>query len=222
MPHRLSVFVLVVGISFLHLSVTWHDAQCGVDTVADSTRAVSARHDTGGVSFRAHPLSDCRVFFLTNAGGYLKLSASSSNPPSGTQSNLRAIWDWGVMVNITPRDAIGGSWFVCWDEDDVTTGPVVHYRRWFGPRRSLDLAVGTPVTGGEGELQTGSVLGLIKYNIVDWFGVAVRPEYVRYGAAGSWARVFVGMEFGWFPGVGLTVVGGAVSAAAIAFGEGLE
>jgi len=175
-----------------------------------------------GASFRAHPLSDCRVFFLSNAGGYLKLSASSSIPPSGNQTNLRAEWDWGVMVNVTPRDAIGASWFVTWDEDDVTTGPAVHYRRWFDHNSSLDIAVGTPVGGAEGELQTGSVLGLIKYNFVDWFGVSVRPEYASYGPAGSWARVFVGMEFGWFPGVGLTLVGGAVSAAAIAFGEGLE
>jgi hypothetical protein len=221
MQHHLAVLALVAGVCVLHLSVTWHDAQGGVDNVSESARADSVGHDAGGVSFRAHPLSDCRVFFLSNAGGYLKLSASSSIPPSGTQSNLRAIWDWGVMVNISPRDAIGASWFVTWDEDDVTTGPVAHYRRWFDGSRSLDVAIGTPVTGGN-ELETGSILGLIKYNFVDWFGVAVRPEYARYGAAGSWARVFVGMEFGWYPGVGLTVVGGAVSAAAIAFGEGLE
>ncbi len=176
--HRCVVLALVIGICFLQLGVTWHDAHSGVGDVSESARADPTTHDTGGVSFRAHPLSDCRVFFLTNAGGYLKLSASSSNPPSGTQSNLRAIWDWGVMVNISRRDAIGASWFVTWDEDDVTTGPVVRYRRWFERGRSLDVAVGTPITGAEGELETGSVLGLIKYNFVDWFGVAVRPEYV--------------------------------------------
>lgn len=177
---------------------------------------------TQGLSFHARPRPDCSSFYFTNAGGYLKLDAHSSTPPSGTQTNLRAIWDWGLMFNVSSHDAIGGSWFVTWDEDDVATGPVIRYRRWFEHGRSLDVAVGTPLAGGDG-LETGSVLGLVKYNPVDWFGVALRPEYVRYAAVpGGTGRIYTGVEFSSFPGLAVSVVGGIVAAAAIAFAEGLE
>jgi hypothetical protein len=250
MRHPLAVLILVAGIFLLPLIVHVEDVRGGTNPgineqhMADalavgtqpahgsaghsfsaSTRADSVTSDAGGASFHARPRPDCSVFFLTNAGGYLKLNPHSSTPPSGVQSNLRAIWDWGVMVNISPRDAIGGSWFVTWDEDDVATGPVVRYRRWFEQGRSLDVAVGTPVAGGDG-LQTGSILGLVKFNPVHWFGVALRPEYVRYAtsyyATSSSGRIYAGVELGWYPGLALSVVGGVAAAAFLALAAGLE
>ena len=44
---------------------------------------------------------------------------------------------------------------------------------------SLDLAVGTPIAS-DNNLQAGSIFALIKYNPASWFGVAVRPEYLRH------------------------------------------
>ena len=163
--------------------------------------------------YRARPSPDCSVFFLTNAGLYINPRSTNYSTP------WRGIVDWGVMVNVGPRDAIGGSWFVSLDEDDFMTGPEVRYRRWFGGDRSLDVAVGTPLYGG-GELKAGSALGLVKYNPVHWFGVAVRPEYLRrtaydfsqppYGEyTATSTRIYAGVEFGWFPGLALSLGGGA-------------
>ena len=161
--------------------------------------------------FRARPAPECRVFFMTNAGGYIKPARINGGSP------LRAIVDWGVMVNVSPRDAIGGSWFVTLDEDDFTTGPVVRYRRWFEGDRSLDVALGTPLAGGQ--LKAGSILGLVKYNPVHWFGVGVRPEYLRRSAfncglltcteyTATSVRVYGGVEFSSAPGLVLSLSGG--------------
>ena len=159
---------------------------------------------------RARPAPECKVFFLTNAGGYLK---PASGPGS---SRLRAVVDWGVMVNVGRRGAIGGSWFVSLDEDDFTTGPALRYRHWFAQRGSLDVAIGTPAAGGQ-NFRSGSILGLVKYNPVHWFGVSVRPEYVRRTTydptdftphtTGS-GRLYAGAEFGGVPGLALSLGGG--------------
>ena len=128
----------------------------------------------GGFCVRAAPAPDCSVFVLTNAGGYLKTKRYDHSSP------WRAIIDWGVMVNVGRRAAIGGSWFLSLDNDEsLSTGPALRYRRWFGHARSLDLAVGTPIASDE-HVQAGSIFALVKYNPVSWFGVAVRPEYLRH------------------------------------------
>lgn len=184
--------------------------------------AQDPRRSADDPCFRARPAPECSVFFLTNAGGYIRLGSTSGATP------LRAIVDWGVMVNVSRRDAIGGSWFVTLDEDDFSTGPVVRYRRWFERDRSLDVAIGTPIASGQG-LKAGSVLGLVKYNPVHWFGVAVRPEYLRRAAfdcsqptcteyTATSGRVYAGVEFGGFPGLALSLGGGvALGVIIIAF-----
>jgi len=139
-----------------------------------SVFAQAPGRDAANPCFRARPAPECSVFFITNAGGYFKPGRSTGGTP------FRAIVDWGVMVNTSPRHAIGGSWFVTLDEDDFSTGPTVRYRRWFEGGRSLDVSLGTPVAGGQ--LKAGSILGLVKYNPVHWFGVGLRPEYLRRSA----------------------------------------
>jgi hypothetical protein len=173
--------------------------------------AQAPRRAADNPCFRARPAPECSVFFITNAGGYIRPGRTNAGSP------LRAIVDWGVMVNGSPRHAIGGSWFVTLDQEDFTTGPVVRYRRWFERDRSLDVALGTAVAGGQ--LKAGSILGLVKYNPVHWLGVGVRPEYLRRSAfncgpltcteyTATSVRVYGGVEFGWFPGLVLSFSGG--------------
>jgi len=158
--------------------------------------------------FHARPAPACSAFFLTNAGAYIG-------------NGGRASVDWGFMANTSRRNAFGASWFVSLDEDELSTGPVARYRRWFDNDRSLDLAVGTPVYTSE-NLKPGSILASVKYNPVHWFGVALRPEMVRRTVyecvdasctaqttrTASSGRVFFGVEFGWTPGLVLSIGGG--------------
>ena len=164
------------------------------------------------------PLPDCKTFFLPNAGLYFSITNKYAY-----ETRWRGVVEPGVMVNITKHDAIGGSWFFIADDDGFTTGPAIRYRRWFARERSLDVAVGTPVSSSE-EVQAGSIYGLIKYNPVHWFGVAVRPEYVRrpeYSdssgtySTGSSGRVYAGVEFSGMPGLALSGAGVVVAAALI-------
>lgn len=155
----------------------------------------------------SRPYPECRVFFVTNAGVYARLAGGLGGGP------MRVVLDGGAMVNLSPKNAVGGSWFVAWDEDQLSTGPVLRWRRWLGPTQSLDFAVGTIIAGGDAG-RPGSVLGLVKYNPVHWFGIAARPELLRHSgyydydptgsrevAPGTKARLYLGAEFGGKPGL---------------------
>ena len=192
-------------------SASWSQNQPRGTTPPDSTIPPQLR-SSSGLSFHARPGPDCKTFLLTNAGGYIRLGSSNGG------GLLRGIADWGAMVNVTPRNAVGGSWFVTADEDEFTTGPSLRYRRWFEGSGSLDLSVGTPLANSGGDVEAGSVFGLVKYNPVHWFGLAVRPEYVRRTVlncietctehTSSSGRVYAGAEFGWDPGLYLTLGAG--------------
>ena len=157
-------------------------------------------------TLRARPYPECRVFFVTNSGLYFRVAGGLGGAP------MRGTFlDWGAMVNLSPKNAIGGSWFVTLDEDGASTGPVLRWRHWLGPIQSLDFGVGTVIVSSE-SARKGSVLGLVKYNPVHWFGIAARPELVRYndyvyeptgyrGVSGTKARLYMGAEIGGKPGL---------------------
>lgn len=168
--------------------------------------------------FHARPAPACGTFLLTTAGPYL-----------GT-TGLRGTVDWGFMANTSSRNAFGASWFVSLEDDELSTGPVARYRRWFEQGRSLDVGVGTPVFATE-TLKPGSILTSVKYNPAHWFGVALRPELVRRTTTqcvdanctsvathtATSGRVYGGVEFGWTPGLVLSCVGFLAMGFAVAF-----
>lgn len=186
---------------------------CSVAVVAaQEPMAVRAADD---LCFRAQPRAECRAFFLTNSGPYVQLDALDVD-------RLRFTVDWGAMVNVSSKNAVGGSWFVFGQSgDNVSTGPVLRWRRWLGPTESLDVALGTPIFTGDSEsFDVGSVLGLVKYSPVPWLGVAARPELIRSNVYNctqegcpppvreSRRRLYLGAELGELPGLGLSVAAG--------------
>lgn len=155
--------------------------------------------------WRARPGESCRATILTNAGGYLV---------SGPASGPGAVADWGVLFNVGARTALGASVFASQSRYGLELGPAVHYRRWFGPEQSIDLALGTPLYSSDGSVAVAPY-GLVKYNPVHWAGLAVRPEW-RRGSYNGQSYSFVtsvGVEFGWIPGSVMTVVGGIAAVA---------
>jgi hypothetical protein len=165
----------------------------------------------------AHPSPKCSYFILTNAGGYVKL---------GSSNRFMALWDLGFLVNVGAYDAVGGSWFLTYEYDDnevFSTGAVVRYRRWFTKNRSLDVGIGPLLGRLDEKVKVGSLVGFVKYNPVHWFGVAIRPEYVRQTedlyydpitGFGYWGKkhtvtyrhVYAGVEVGSVPGLSLALV----------------
>src|SRR3989442_11382775 len=71
-------------------------AQAGPDS--------TAAHTPAPLCYRARPKPTCSAFLLTNFGSYVVLGRDEFN-----DTRLREVADWGLMANITTRDAIGGS-----------------------------------------------------------------------------------------------------------------
>jgi len=166
---------------------------------------------------RARPKPGCAAFILTNFGSYVMLgTAASGNTP------LRAVVDWGLMANVSARNAIGASVFVSADRDGYGFGPALRYRRWIGGSASVEVAVGAPLAiGGDSyKMETGSVFGLVKWSPNHWFAVAARPDlihglvFVGCGPTScpgdevqSRVRLSLGVEIGWVPGLAATPLG---------------
>lgn len=184
---------------------------------AQATRDSAVGGAREGLCYRARPKPGCSAFVLTNVGSYLVLGrAASGNTP------LRAVVDWGLMVNVSARDAVGASVFVSEDRDGFGVGPALRYRRWIGSSQSVELAVGAPLAiGGDNyKMHTGSAFGLVKWSPNHWFAVAARPELIRgpvFLGCGpiscpgdevqSRVRLSLGAEIGWVPGLAATPLG---------------
>ena len=189
--------------------------------VRDSSQA--AQDSTAGqtptpLCYHARPKPACSAFILTNFGGYLVLGRDEIN-----DTPLRDVADWGLMVNVSTRDAIGASVFASLDRLGFGLGPAVRYRRWLPSSASFEVAVGTPLVTTTNNIHTGSVFGLVRWSPNHWFAVAARPELVRrtvFLSCGpttcnsevqSRGRVSLGVEFGWVPGLVLTGAGGVAA-----------
>lgn len=133
-----------------------------------TTGAIAQAVAQAPLCWRARPKAQCGAFVVTNAGVYSRVVKAT--PEEGS---LAAVLDFGLMVNVTPRDAVGASFFAS-IETNAAVGPAVRYRRWLDSRASVDLALGVPTNGR----QTG-VFGLVKVSPTDWLGVALRPKLIR-------------------------------------------
>src|SRR5262245_50717304 len=89
----------LVGAAMLQ-SVSRAQSQPEGATLPDSLVPAELR-SSHGLSFHARPAPDCRSFVLTNAGGYIGMGTGTA------ESRLRGIADWGAMVNVNRRNAVG-------------------------------------------------------------------------------------------------------------------
>jgi hypothetical protein len=180
--------------------------------------------DVSPVCWHARPKPECEIVVLTDFGLYY-------TPIPSDKSGMRAVADWGVLFNISETDAFGITVFGSLDHDEFSFGPEVRYRRWLGSEQSIDVAIGLPLPGLGNAPQgswAASPHGLVKWNPVHWFGIALRPELRRRTAPkifvldpsgflyqepgeGSSFYMSAGVEFGWIPGVSLAAAGGVAA-----------
>ena len=167
--------------------------------------------------YHARPKAECGAFLLTNFGGYLLVGKDDWG-----DSPLREVADWGAMVNVGEKDAVGGSVFASLDRAGLLLGPEVRYRRWLSASAALDVAVGTPLVNSTGNVASGSITALVRWSPSPWFAVAARPEAQRWTSTVSCSpsgcltatryhpRLSLGVEIGGIAGVvftGLSTVG---------------
>jgi hypothetical protein len=180
--------------------------------------ALYAQASTSPLCYHARPRPACSAFVFTSFGGYLLLGRDALG-----SSAYREVADWGAMVNVGEKDAVGGSVFASFDRAGLTLGPAARYRRWLSASASVEVAVGTPLVSSTGAIQPGSLFGLAKWSPNDWFSVAARPELARWtsvtscGPAGCASasrmhgRMSVGIEFGRVPGAVFTALSGVAT-----------
>ena len=140
---------------------------------ATAQTPVSARRDSAPeFCTHARPLPACPGFVFTDFGVYVLKSGKARTP-------FRMVADWGVMPNIGAHDAIGLSAFASIDDDaGITAGPALHYRRWFGPEQSVDLALGTALLVS-GRVEKGSLFGEFKWGPANPVALSIRGELLR-------------------------------------------
>src|SRR5260370_7211766 len=134
-PRQWEVQVRHVSLLCIPLILAWSEpapAQGAQDSAAD--------RQVAPLCYRARPKPACSAFILTNFGGYLVLGGDESN-----DTPLREVADWGVMANVSARDALGASVFASLDRLGFALGPAVRYRRWLSSSPSLALPVHTPL-----------------------------------------------------------------------------
>ena len=178
-----------------------------------------------------------RVELQTNFGAYALLferrESIRHDPVTGVPVEYatrrevapRILADWGVVVPIDGRNAVGASLVVSLDEDHFFIGMFARYRRTLGGSRSVEVALGVPISNSADH--RAGPLGLIKFNPWRRVGIGLRPELDRQvDYTGTPAnprirtnlRVSAGVEVGGLPGAISSVAAGiAVVAAVIAF-----
>ncbi len=125
--------------------------------------------EDGVVSLGGGYGENTRVVILTEVGIHL---ASAGNGGRGLATN-------GLLIKTGTADAVGVALAYTVDQEQGSA-PEIRYRHWFNRDQYFDLGIGFPnrkaSTGFE---WSASPSLLLKWNPVEWFGLAIRPEYRR-------------------------------------------
>lgn len=114
------------------------------------------------------PQPTCSAIALTNVGAYYRAGQEY-------ESHFRAIADWGLLMPVGSRSAIGASIFLSLDSDNLSLGPAIRYRHWStDAKSSWEAGIGVPISD-----ERTRAHGLLKWNASSLFGFAIRPELRR-------------------------------------------
>ena len=120
------------------------------------------------------------LLLLTDIGmSYLALPSDNST--------IRSVADFGAVVIVGEHDAVGASALASYDQA-FSLGIELRYRRRLDWKQSIDLGIGIPIWGAYG---AGSVYGLLKWNPLPWFCIALRPE-LRRKAGSNFQYQYIG------------------------------
>jgi hypothetical protein len=158
------------------------------------------------VCWHAQPKDSCDVIILTDFGFYWLF------PPTD-RARLRLVADYGVLVNVSELDAVGATFFASIGSE-FHIGPEIRYRHWLGANNSIDFGFGLPIEKSYDGSWVASPYGLVKWNPIHWFGLALRMELRR---PSQWDLDYnpdkstqfymsAGVEFGELPGAIMTPV----------------
>jgi hypothetical protein len=191
-------------------------------TAADSARLDSLAQQARDVRcWRARPMPECRMVFLTDIGLEFPLYSTPSNAPSGVYSKsfpARVNWNIGLMRNGT-RHSHGIS--LSLTSENASQIPQIveyRYRNWLGRGSAVDAGIGwkrNEVYKGAGLVAGEGMTFLLGYTPSRWVGATVRYDFVNAGG-----RTFRGVMLGVqstrtseyvFKGLALAIVDGLLA-----------
>ena len=158
-------------------------------------------------AFQGGDRTVCASFLLTEVGVLYRL---------GGGGDATALGDIGWMKNVGEKSAWGASVFGESESDRGRAGLRARYRRWLGPRTSVELSPGVVLLGND-EFVGPGLIGLAALNLGDVISVvgegeidrvrvadsgALAGERTRYGTDHSFR---VGVRGGSFVSVGVTM-----------------
>jgi len=123
---------------------------------ADSTSPGLPVHD---FTFRGRPLNETKTFLITHVG-----LAARTDPGLSSfypRSDVYGMADLGIMRNVGRHVALGGNFYVGFDDRRTRLGPKARARFWLNRTLSVDLAPGVLLGGSD-----------------DWYGHAEFPGFV--------------------------------------------
>lgn len=179
-----------------------------VDSAFERT-AQDALEGEEGLCWRGRPLPKCRTFVLTEIGYYgvaavtqqhYQYSYPGTNGDTVTyrysedamSSQLTA--EVGVMQNLGPRTALGGTFVLGFGTGGADVGIKGRYRRWLSPTgMALDLGAGI-ISGtlqqSSGDVRSPGVTMDVALNAADYGALVLRTDIQR--ANGKTARALYG------------------------------
>lgn len=152
---------------------------------ADTARLDSARvRDRNARCWRARPMPECRMIFLTDFGA--EFPVTSSRQPSAPPLYQRVFterlsWSIGLMRN-GHRHAHGVS--ISLVSENLSTFPMIveyRYRNWLGGSHALDAGIGLRRSDawiGSGLAPARGYTLMLGYSPTRWVGLTVRRDEV--------------------------------------------
>ncbi|MEO8450605.1 MAG: hypothetical protein ABI647_12475 [Gemmatimonadota bacterium] len=160
---------------------------------AQSEDSTARWEPTSRGCFRGRPQPFCRAFMITEFGVARELALGTG---MGEHSGTLATWEFGSMVNLGSRHAIGVA-LVAHALDAWGIGIRPRYRTWLSPTVSLDVAAGILVRGRAGF--TGQVaLDFADYAALTAQVLSVGEDFGQGRRRG--VRFYLGGRLGSVPG----------------------
>ena len=139
--------------------------------------------------FRSKPAAWCRAFILTEVG------INSDDYGQRNYTSHRIQYEAGAMLNISERDAVGGT--VVFDgPHGENWGVAARYRRWITYGMALDVSPGLLVAGDEFQGRRVRPTAEVSLSLGGWIAGFARGEAGKGGG-----RAGAGAKFGEIPGV---------------------
>ncbi len=158
---------------------------------------------------KAYPKPECQSFLITEFSYMNRFHLSSKLPSYVYDDAFLFSWELGLMKNITPRYALGGTFYTAVDDEGSRVGIKARIRRWLSRELSIDLAPGILIAKISGDYERyPAFTGHIGFNYTPMLSVVTQLEIIPFKAnlfdpVSQSFRRFRGNEVSWFVGIKL-------------------